>query len=193
MREAFGVVISLIEPLPSNRASSRKFGPTRMEATWALHCAWAVEAGVFDLLASLSHALNMLRHIITKESHVLSKFTIPCWATFTAILGHMWPRPQARVGRPPGRAFLYWFQQPWISQWKMAWNNPFIDPLAWSTRRQSVVSPWFLSTVGDLFSLTRLKGQDQKREVTEKRVSVLYLLTESWILHILRYPLHTVF
>ena len=49
-----------------------------------------------DILASLGHTgrsvvlgytLNTLQHEITKKSHdVLRKFTILCWATFTAIL-----------------------------------------------------------------------------------------------------------
>ena len=35
----------------------------------------------------LGHTLNTLRHVITKTSHnLLSKFTILCWAAFTAIL-----------------------------------------------------------------------------------------------------------
>ena len=59
-------------------------------------------SGASNLLASLrhtgrrrvvlSHTLNTLWHVITKKSHnVLSKFTILCWATFTAILGCMRP------------------------------------------------------------------------------------------------------
>ena len=40
----------------------------------------------------LGHTLNTLRHVITKQSHnVLSKFVILWWATFIAILSHMWP------------------------------------------------------------------------------------------------------
>ena len=62
------------------------------------------KAGVSRLLASLPHTrrrrvilghiLNTLWHIIThtKKSHNgLSKFTILCWATFTAILGCVCP------------------------------------------------------------------------------------------------------
>ena len=58
------------------------------------------KAGVSKLLASLRHTgrrklvlvhtLNTLQHEITKKSHILSKCTILCWATFIAILGYMW-------------------------------------------------------------------------------------------------------
>ena len=38
----------------------------------------------------LDHTLNTLQHVFTRKSHnVLSKFTILCWAMFTAIQGHM--------------------------------------------------------------------------------------------------------
>ena len=51
-----------------------------------------LESEVPSLSASLGHTLNTLRHVITKRSHhVLSKLRILCWATFIAILGHMWP------------------------------------------------------------------------------------------------------
>ena len=55
-----------------------------------------------SLLASLGHTgrrrvgsghtSNTLQHVLTKKSHhVLSKFMIFCWASFTAILGCMRP------------------------------------------------------------------------------------------------------
>ena len=40
----------------------------------------------------LGHTLDTLQHVITKKSHnVLRKFTILCWAAFTAILSCMQP------------------------------------------------------------------------------------------------------
>ena len=56
-------------------------------------------SGVSNLLGSLGHTLNTLQHIITKKkSHnVLSKFTILCWATFTAILGHRLDAPASKL------------------------------------------------------------------------------------------------
>ena len=39
----------------------------------------------------LGHTLNTLWHVIQKKSHVLSNFTVLCWAVFTAILGCTWP------------------------------------------------------------------------------------------------------
>ena len=40
----------------------------------------------------LDHMLNTLQHVIIKKSHnVLRKFTILCWATFTAILRYVRP------------------------------------------------------------------------------------------------------
>ena len=51
-------------------------------------CLWAT----LEEEVVLGHTLNTLRHVITKKSHnVSSKFTILCWATFTAILGCTWP------------------------------------------------------------------------------------------------------
>ena len=58
--------------------------------------------GVSNLLACLDntgrksvvlgHTVNALQHDITKKSHnVLSKCTVLCWATFTAILSRMQP------------------------------------------------------------------------------------------------------
>ena len=53
-------------------------------------------AGVSNLLASLGrterrvvlgHMLNTSQHVIIKNLNVVRKFTILCWATFTAILG----------------------------------------------------------------------------------------------------------
>ena len=49
-------------------------------------------AGRSSPLASLGHTFNTLWHVITKKSHVLSKLTILCWASFTAILGCMQPK-----------------------------------------------------------------------------------------------------
>ena len=51
----------------------------------------AIRAEVSNLLASQSHTLNTLWHIITKNLNVLSKFTILCCASFIAILGHFGP------------------------------------------------------------------------------------------------------
>ena len=44
-----------------------------------------------NLLASLGCTLNALQHVITKKSHVSSKFMILCWATFIAVLSCMQP------------------------------------------------------------------------------------------------------
>ena len=69
-----------------------------------------IPTGVSKLLASLGHSgrivsghmLNTLWHVSPPKSHILRKFTMLCWAAFTAILSCMWPAGR-RLDTPVGR------------------------------------------------------------------------------------------
>ena len=63
--------------------------------------------------------LNTLWHVITKSSHnILSKFTILCWAPFTATLSCMWPAGLRldTPGRPLAKSLSQYFQISWYQK-----------------------------------------------------------------------------
>ena len=65
---------------------------------------------------------------MSKEKRVLNKFTILCWAVFTAILGHRWPTGHGLVTSAPDilshDSFLIMINvQCKVEVWFMCWKQ----------------------------------------------------------------------